>query len=91
MSWEWEVIFKYFPKLLDGAWLTLELVVISGLIGMALAIPLSLMRTSANGWVRILPFCFIYFFRGTPLLVQIFLSSKYRGMKLLTSQIQCPT
>ncbi|WP_261843055.1 ABC transporter permease [Aliamphritea ceti] len=73
MGWEWEVIFKYFPRLLEGAWLTLELVVISGLIGIALSIPLALMRTSANNWVRALPFAYIYFFRGTPLLVQIFL------------------
>ncbi len=73
MGWEWEVIFKYFPRLLEGAWLTLELVVISGLIGIALSIPLALMRTSRNNWVRALPFTYIYFFRGTPLLVQIFL------------------
>ena len=73
MSWEWDVVFKYFPQLLDGAWLTLELVLVSGLIGFALAVPLALMRASTNGWVRILPFSFIYFFRGTPLLVQIFL------------------
>lgn len=73
MGWEWEVIFKYFPRLLEGAWLTLELVVISGLIGIALSIPLALMRTSPNAWLRALPFAYIYFFRGTPLLVQIFL------------------
>lgn len=73
MSWEWGVIFQYFPRLLDGAWLTLELVLISGLTGIALAIPLALMRASTNRMVQFLPFCFIYFFRGTPLLVQIFL------------------
>jgi len=73
MTWEWGVIYDYFPRLLDGAWLTLELVLISGLIGIALAIPLALMRASTNRLVQFFPFCFIYFFRGTPLLVQIFL------------------
>ena len=73
MSWEWDVIWKYFPRLLDGAWLTLELVLISGLIGIALAIPLALMRASDKTWVKAMPFAYIYFFRGTPLLVQIFL------------------
>ncbi len=73
MTWEWEVIWKYFPRLLEGAWLTLELVLISGLIGIALAVPLALMRASTRTWVKALPFTYIYFFRGTPLLVQIFL------------------
>ncbi|GGK63174.1 ABC transporter permease [Amphritea balenae] len=73
MSWEWGVIWQYLPRLLEGAWLTLELVLVSGLIGIALAIPLALMRASDNYWVKALPFLYIYFFRGTPLLVQIFL------------------
>lgn len=73
MTWEWDVIWKYFPRLLEGAWLTMELVLISGLIGIALAVPLALMRASSHTWVKALPFAYIYFFRGTPLLVQIFL------------------
>ncbi len=73
MSWDWDVIIKYLPRLLDGALLTLELVVISGLVGVILAVPIALMRASQNPVVRFLPFCFIYFFRGTPLLIQIFL------------------
>ncbi len=73
MTWEWGVIWQYFPRLLEGAWLTMELVLVSGLIGIALAIPLALMRASSQTWVKALPFAYIYFFRGTPLLVQIFL------------------
>ncbi|WP_290697306.1 ABC transporter permease [Amphritea sp.] len=73
MSWEWGVIWQYIPRLLEGAWLTLELVLVSGLIGIALAIPLALMRASSRTWVKAFPFAYIYFFRGTPLLVQIFL------------------
>ncbi|MBU2964716.1 ABC transporter permease [Amphritea sp. 2_MG-2023] len=73
MTWEWDVIWQYFPRLLEGAWLTMELVLVSGLIGITIAIPLSLMRASKLPWVRVFPFIYIYFFRGTPLLVQIFL------------------
>jgi His/Glu/Gln/Arg/opine family amino acid ABC transporter permease subunit len=73
MSWDWQVILDYYPRLLDGALLTLELVVISGLAGVLLAIPLALARASDKKWISFLPFCFIYFFRGTPLLIQIFL------------------
>ncbi len=73
MNWDWDVIIKYFPKLMEGALLTLELVTISGLVGVLIAVPVALLRASDKPWVRFLPFCFIYFFRGTPLLIQIFL------------------
>ena len=73
MNWEWEIIWQYLPKLMEGAWLTLELVFFSGLIGVFLAVPLALMRASENVWLRVLPVGYIFFFRGTPLLVQIFL------------------
>lgn len=73
MSWEWEVIFEHYPKLLQGALLTLELVLCSGLIGLILAVPLALMRVSRLRWVQAFPFAYIFFFRGTPLLIQIFL------------------
>jgi His/Glu/Gln/Arg/opine family amino acid ABC transporter permease subunit len=69
----WDIIIKYYPQLLEGALLTLKLVAVSGIIGVMLAIPMALLRASPSPWVRVLPFCFIYFFRGTPLLIQIFL------------------
>jgi len=71
MSWDW--LADYYPRLLDGALVTLELIFLSGLIGMILAVPLALMRTSESAFVRALPYGYIYFFRGTPLLIQIFL------------------
>ena len=73
MSWEWGIIWQYLPKLMDGAVLTLELVFVSGVIGIVMAVPLALMRASENTWLRSLPVAYIFFFRGTPLLVQIFL------------------
>jgi His/Glu/Gln/Arg/opine family amino acid ABC transporter permease subunit len=73
MNWSWDVIWEYFPRLFDGVWLTLELVLYSALAGLAIAVPLALMRASKNRVVSALPWAYIYFFRGTPLLVQIFL------------------
>ena len=73
MNWSWDVILENLPKLINGAWLTLELVVISGLIGVMLSLPLALMRVSKRRWVQAFPFAYIFFFRGTPLLIQIFL------------------
>ena len=73
MNWEWSVIWEYFPKLLEGAWLTLELVAISGILGLVIAVPMALMRASDKIAIKALPYAYIFFFRGTPLLVQIFL------------------
>ena len=74
----WELMIKWTPRLLEGAWLTLELVGIAVLAGLILAIPLGVMRSSRLAWVRALPYGYIFFFRGTPLLVQLFLV--YYGM-----------
>lgn len=69
----WEVIFKWLPRLAEGATLTLELVAIAVVAGLILAIPLGIARSSRHWYVRAVPFSYIFFFRGTPLLVQLFL------------------
>ncbi|MDO5769188.1 MAG: ABC transporter permease [Psychrobacter sp.] len=73
MTWRWDVIINAIPELLKGAVLTVELVVVSGILGIIFGVILALLRLSPNWWVRALPFAYIFFFRGTPLLVQIFL------------------
>jgi len=69
----WEVILKYLPRLLDGAILTLELVGFAVAAGLLLAIPIGIARASRHWYVRAIPYGYIFFFRGTPLLVQLFL------------------
>ena len=69
----WEVIIKWLPRLAQGATLTLELVAIAVIAGLILAIPLGIARASRHWPVRTLPYAYIFFFRGTPLLVQLFL------------------
>ena len=69
----WEVIIKWLPKLAQGATLTLELVAIAVIAGLLLAIPQGIARSSRRWYVRSLPYAYIFFFRGTPLLVQLFL------------------
>jgi len=70
---EWEVIYKWLPKFFQGAVLTLELVGIAVILGLLLAIPLGIARSSKLWVVRAFPYAYIFFFRGTPLLVQLFL------------------
>lgn len=69
----WDYIVKWMPKLLQGATLTLELVAIAVIVGLILAIPMGIARASRNRYVSTLPYAYIFFFRGTPLLVQLFL------------------
>ncbi|KPA92333.1 MULTISPECIES: ABC transporter permease [Pseudomonas] len=70
---EWEVILKWLPKFFQGAALTLELLGIAVVLGLVLAVPLGIARASKLWYVRSLPYGYIFFFRGTPLLVQLFL------------------
>jgi putative lysine/arginine/ornithine/histidine/octopine transport system permease protein len=69
----WEFTLKWLPKLLHGATVTLELVAIAVVAGLMLAIPMGIARASRNRYVSALPYAYIFFFRGTPLLVQLFL------------------
>lgn len=69
----WDAVYKSLPRLLEGALLTLELVGISVVVGLMLALPLGIARASGNVWIGALPYVYIFFFRGTPLLVQLFL------------------
>ncbi|BDX02015.1 ABC transporter permease [Marinomonas pontica] len=70
---DFSVVVEYFPRLLQGTWVSLQLVVISIVLGGIFALPIALARISPVAWVRAVPFAYIFFFRGTPLLVQIFL------------------
>jgi len=69
----WMEIYAALPVLFEGAVLTLELVLISCLIGFGVAIPVAVMRASDHIWLRSLPLIYTFFFRGTPILVQLFL------------------
>ena len=69
----WEIFIRWLPSFIDGAWLTLQLVGVSVIAGLIFAIPLGIARSSRHFPVRALPYAYIFFFRGTPLLVQLFL------------------
>jgi polar amino acid transport system permease protein len=70
---EWGVVGDYLfdSRVLDGLRLTLELTVLGMLIGIVLGVILALMRLSGNPVLSTVSWVYIWFFRGTPLLVQI--------------------
>jgi polar amino acid transport system permease protein len=56
-----------------GLWLTVQLLILSSLIGIALAVPVALMRLSQSRLAATAARGFITVLRGTPLLAQLFL------------------
>jgi polar amino acid transport system permease protein len=73
MSFDINLILKSLPQMLAGIGITLQLLVISGLLGLILAIILLLMRISGKNYLNWPAQVYIYIFRGTPILVQIFI------------------
>jgi len=69
----WETILDMLPLLAEGAVLTVQLVFLSAAAGLCLAVPMAIARVSNKLWVNMWPRIYIFFFRGTPLLVQLFL------------------
>jgi His/Glu/Gln/Arg/opine family amino acid ABC transporter permease subunit len=70
---DFELIVKSLPKLLDGAVLTVEITALSVVFGLCLAVPLAVMYLARNPAVSYPVRAYVFYFRGTPLLVQIFL------------------
>lgn len=64
---------QYCPRFMDGFFVTLELLVIACVFGLLIAVPMALARVSENRLLWIPAYIYIYVFRGTPLLVQLFL------------------
>jgi polar amino acid transport system permease protein len=69
----WDVVGHYFlsPRILHGLVTTLELTVLAMAIGIVLGVLLAVMRLSTNPILSIASWLYIWFFRGTPVLVQI--------------------
>ena len=67
----WQLMIDSLPALLQGAVLTIQMLVISLLFGGMLAVPLAILSIEKTPF-RLLVHCYIYVMRGTPLLVQLF-------------------
>ena len=70
---EWHVVWRYLfdTRILDGLGRTLLLTVIAMIIGVALGMVLAIMRSVESWMLSAVAAVYIWFFRGTPLLVQL--------------------
>lgn len=73
-SIQWTEIPRYMvhPSILSGVVLTLELTAAAMLFGIALGCVLAIMATSQNLVLKAIAAAFVWWFRGVPLIVQIF-------------------
>ena len=85
---EWGIIGHYFTssRVLQGLVTTLELTALCMAIGIVIGILLAVMRLSPNPLVSATSWLYIWFFRGTPVLVQIlfwgYISALYPRLSL---------
>ncbi|MEE1924914.1 ABC transporter permease subunit [Pseudomonas sp. 148P] len=68
-----DLLERYGPRFLDGLLVTAKLVAISFTLGALLGLLLALARMSRSRLLQRLSAGYIYFFRGSPLLAQLFL------------------
>ncbi len=72
MSFDFSLIIESVPRMFTGIGLTLQLLVLATILGTLLAIIIALMRISNIPLLNWPAIVYIYIFRGTPMLVQIF-------------------
>lgn len=85
-GWDPAKFAKYGPSFLSGLGVTLMLVACSVVLGALLSLPVALGRMSKNKIWSWLAYGYVYFFRGTPLIAQLFLI--YYGLGSFRPQLE---
>ncbi|KOF22800.1 amino acid ABC transporter permease [Ensifer adhaerens] len=85
-GWDPAKFTKYGPSFLSGLGVTLMLVACSVVLGAILSLPVALGRMSKNKIWSWLAYAYVYFFRGTPLIAQLFLI--YYGLGSFRPQLE---
>ena len=67
------ILRRFLPEFLKGAAVTLELTAVGITLGFVLGLILALMKAYGPKWLKVIAIGYIELFRGTPLLVQLFL------------------
>ena len=70
---DFDLMISSFPKLLDATLVTLKLVSLSLIFGIFLGTFFAILRTGKNKFLKNFSYYYSYIFRGTPMLVQLFI------------------
>ena len=68
-----DLMITSFPKLLNATLITLKLLSVSLVLGLFLGLFFAILRLNKNSFINKFAYGYSYIFRGTPLLVQIFI------------------
>ena len=68
-----DLMITSFPKLLNATLITLKLLSVSLVLGLFLGLFFAILRLNKNPFINKFAYGYSYIFRGTPLLVQIFI------------------
>ena len=85
-GWDEAKFLRYGPRYLSGLWTTLSLVFIAVALGAVLSLPLAFARMSQNRFIGGIAYGYVYVFRSTPLLAQLFLI--YYGLGSFRPQLE---
>ena len=69
----WSIVWSAFPQLLAGAWVTVQITVLSFVIGTAIAMPMSVARQRDGGLAYRLSTAWVELSRNTPVLFQVYM------------------
>ena len=70
---DFELMINSFPKLLNATLITLKLLSVSPILGLFIGLSFAILRMNNNKLINKFAYGYSYIFRGTPLLVQIFI------------------
>ena len=70
---DFELMINSFPKLLNATLITLKLLSLSLILGLFIGLGFAILRMNNNKLINKFAYGYSYIFRGTPLLVQIFI------------------
>ena len=84
MQFNFDLVVNSFPLLLVGAGVTIKITALSVALGVVIGLIVGIARISRIKILRVLAAIYVDFFRGTPLLVQIFLV--YFALPVITGQ-----
>lgn len=84
MQFNFDLVVNSFPLLLVGAGVTIKITALSVALGVVIGLFVGIARISRIKILRVLAAIYVDFFRGTPLLVQIFLV--YFALPVITDQ-----
>lgn len=81
----WEILTNHWQQIAAGTWTTVWMVAVSLVLGLLIALITAIMSTSNNPLLRWPAETFSYIFRGTPMLIQLYIF--YYGFGVLLGSI----